>query len=291
MAEQTGSNGDALGRVLRTLTKVGVLRADKLGRFALTDLGEGLQSDVPNSRNAWARFVARPAMWAAWAALLHTVRNGKNAFEHVHGINTWQFRALNLEESKIFDAAMQENSRALIAVLIKRVDFSRFAHLVDVGGGDGTLLAGILGKHPQATGTLFDLPHVATRAEAVFATSGVDRCARVASGSFFDSVPAGGDAYLLKNVLHDWQDPEAIGILRSCRKAMARSATLVLVERIVNAAADADTWLSDLNMLVNAGGRERSLNEFRALLQQTGFVLMRVVPLQGARHAIEAVPA
>jgi O-methyltransferase len=146
LAEQTGSNGDALGRVLRALTEVGVLRADKLGRFALTDLGEGLRSDVPNSRNAWARFVARPAMWAAWAALLHTVRTGKNAFEHVHRINTWRFRALNLEESKILDAAMQENSRALIAVLIKRVDFSRFAHLVDVGGGDGTLLAGILGN-------------------------------------------------------------------------------------------------------------------------------------------------
>jgi hypothetical protein len=155
----------------------------------------------------------------------------------------------------------------------------------------GTLLAGILRKHPQATGTLFDLPHVATRAKAVFANSGVDKCARVASGSFFDRVPTGGDAYLLKNVVHDWQDPDAISILRCCRKAMACGATLVLVERIVDRAANADTWLSDLNMLVNAGGRERSLDEFRALVKQTGFVLRRVVPLHGARHAIEALPA
>jgi O-methyltransferase domain/Dimerisation domain len=291
LATETGTNRDALVRVLRALTGVNILVEERPDEYALTDLGRGLRSNVPQSRNGWAKFVARPPMWEAWGALLHTVRTGENAFEHVHGLNTWRFRAEHQEESAIFDVAMQENSRGLTETLIARVDFSRFAHIIDVGGGDGTLLAGILGKFPGATGTLFDLPHVATRAKAVLENAGLYGRANVVSGDFFDSVPGGGNLYLLKNVIHDWQDPDAIKILRSCRSAMVGGATLILVERIADRTSDADTLLSDLNMLVNAGGRERFLDEFSTLMSHSGFELARATRLQGTRHAIEAVPA
>jgi hypothetical protein len=186
---------------------------------------------------------------------------------------------------------MRENSAGLIEALVARVDFSRFAHIVDVGGGDGMLLAGILATHPKATGTLLDQPHVITRASAVFAQAGVAGRAKALGGSFFEHVAAGGDAYLLKHILHDWHDADALKILHNCRQAMTGSARLIVVERIVEVdAADADTLLSDLNMLVNAGGRERSVDEFRAMLAQTGFVVDRIANLHGSRHAIEATP-
>jgi hypothetical protein len=289
LADATGSNPEALHRVLRALTAVNVLREVEPQMFMLTDLGALLRSDVPGSRNAWAKFMARPPMWNAWGALLHTLKTGENAFQHVHGKSTWHFRAEHPEESAIFDAAMRENSAGLIEALVAAVDFSRFAHIVDVGGGDGTLLAGILANHPEATGTLLDQPHVITRANAVFAQAGVAGRANAVGASFFEHVAAGGDAYLLKHILHDWHDADALTILRNCRQAMAGSARLIVVERIVEVdAADADTLLSDLNMLVNAGGRERSLDEFRAMFAQTGFALDRIANLHGSRHAIEA---
>lgn len=289
LARATGTNRAAMERVLRALAAVDILSEGEAG-FALTELGEGLRSDVPNSRNAWAKFVASPPMWAAWSALLHTVQTGENAFAHIHGVSTWHYRAENPEASAIFDAAMRENSRVLVEHLLRGVDFGGFAHLIDVGGGDGALLAGILARYPQAKGTLLDLPHVATKADAVLADAGVRDRARVVGGNFFDSVPNGGDCYLLKNVLHDWQDAEAVSILHQCRRAMTSNATLVLVERILDQPVDIDTSLSDLNMLVNAGGRERSLDEFSELLTQTDFMLTRVIPIHGPRHAIEALP-
>ena len=290
LAAATGTDANALYRVLRALASVGILYENQDREFGLTAVGACLRSNVPGSLNAWAKFVARPAMWESWGALLHNVQTGKNAFRHVHGKDTWQFRTEHAEEAAAFDAAMRENSARNIGPLLAVYDFSRFRHIVDVGGGDGTLLAGILTKCPGATGTLLDLPHVVAKAQSVLADAGVASRALVIAGSFFEDVPADADAYLLKHVLHDWEDADAVAILRSCRRAIGSNGKLVLVERLVRSNQDKDTAFSDLNMLVNAGGRERTRDEFADLLYLSAFKLTSVLPLQGSHFAIEASP-
>jgi hypothetical protein len=292
LADATHSNADALHRVLRALAAAKVLHQDQHGRFSLTATGMVLRSDVPGSRSAWAKFVARPAMWGAWAHLLHTVQTGENAFRHLHGKDTWQFRADNAEESAIFDAAMRETSARSIVDLLANYDFNQFTHIVDVGGGDGTLLAGILARCPNAKGTLLDLPHVVTSAEAIFADARVASRAVAIAGSFFESIPSGADAYLLKHIVHDWQDVDALAILRACRRAATPGAKVLLVERVLGAAnTDVDTALSDLNMLVNAGGRERTRDQFHDLLKAAGFLLESTIPLPASHFIIEAACA
>jgi SAM-dependent methyltransferase len=277
--------------VLRALAAVGILHEDRSGAFALTALGMGLRANVRGSRHAWATFVGRPAVWASWGDLLHTVRTGDNAFRHVHGMDTWQFRAASPEESAVFDAAMRENSLWLADSLLAHYDFSRFDRIVDVGGGDGALLGRILAACPDATGKLLDLPHVAARARDAFAACGVANRAAVVPGSFFEGVPPEGDLYILKHVIHDWEDAQAARILRNCRRAMRPGARLILIERLVgHPNEDAETAFSDLNMLVNAGGRERTREEFAALLADSGLELAAIAALPTSRFILEAIP-
>jgi O-methyltransferase/methyltransferase family protein len=250
---------DALRRLLRALAAAGVLReAD--GRYALTDLGEGLRSDAPGSVAGWAAFVGRPYHWSAWAALEHSVRTGDNAFRAVHGTDVWAYRRDRPDEAAIFDRAMTSLTARVNAAVAEAHDFGRYGTVVDVGGGRGALLAAVLDRHPGVRGVLFDQPEV---------VSGVDLGARgeVAAGSFFAAVPPGGDAYVLKSVLHDWEDAEAVAILRACHAAGAP--VVLVVERDV--AADPRAAFSDLNMLVGPGGRERTLAEYGALLEAAGF--------------------
>ena len=292
LANATHSNADALHRVLRALAAAKVLHQDQHDRFSLTAAGMVLRSGVPGSRSAWAKFVARPPMWGAWSHLLHTVQTGENAFRHLHGQDTWRFRADNGEESAIFDAAMRESSAGSIGHLLTSYDFTQFTHIVDVGGGDGTSLAAILALCPNARGTVLDLPHVAAMAHALFASAGVASRAVAVAGSFFESIPPGGDAYLFKHVVHNWQDVDALAILRACRRAATPGAKVLLVERVLGAGdADVDTALSDLNMLVNAGGRERTRDQFHDLLKAAGFLLKSTIPLPASHFIIEAVRA
>jgi hypothetical protein len=219
------------------------------------------------------------------------VQTGENAFQHVHGKDTWQYRTEHAEEAAAFDNAMRESTARSIGPLLETYDFSRFRHIVDVGGGDGTLLAGILSRCPSATGTLLDLAHVAAKAESAFANAGVANRTSVIEGNFFEQVPVGADAYLLKHVLHDWEDAEALAILRSCRRAAGENSRLLVIERVVQSVQDRDTAFSDLNMLVNAGGRERTRDEFANLLSSSAFQVKSVLPLRGSHFAIEASPA
>jgi hypothetical protein len=291
LAVATACDPDALHRVLRALAAFGVLREDAAG-FALTALGDGLRADAPGSLKAWVEFVARPPVWNAWSRMLHTVRTGETAFRHLHGKDTWQFRADDPEESVAFDAAMSHGTRRLTAALLAGYDFTGLAHIADIGGGTGTLLAAILRRYPAAVGTLFELPHVAARSAEVAAQAGVAERFTAASGSFFDSVPSGADAYLLKHVVHDWNDDAALALLGNCRAAMGPAARLLLIERVVpDGSHDSEIALADLNMLVNAGGRERSEAEFRALLGRAGLQLARVIPLAAGHAVIEAVRA
>jgi hypothetical protein len=289
LASAAGADADALYRVLRALAAVGVLHEGDARQFSLTSVGERLRTNVDGSRNAWARFVGRPAMWHAWGALSHTVQTGETAFRHVHGVGTWQFRARHTAESAVFDAAMREGSAEVLEPLMAAHDFSAYRHVIDVGGSDGTLLAGLLAHYPSLTGTLMDLPQVVAKADAVFRTAGVRERASIVSGSFFDGVPPGADVCLLKHIIHDWQDAHALAILRNCRRAMREDGCLLLIERILGAPnEDVSTKLSDLNMLVNAGGRERTREQFCELLDKSGFTLEAAVPLPASRSLLKA---
>jgi O-methyltransferase domain/Dimerisation domain len=291
LARETGADADALYRLLRALAAVGVLREEDGHRFALTELGKPLRSDVPGSLAGWAAFVGRPVSWQAWSALLHSVRTGENAFRHVHGTDVWSWRAERPEENAAFDGAMASLTGGVNQALLAAYDFGRFGAVVDVGGGNGTLLASLLAAFSEMKGILFDQPHVVAAAEETLEAAGVAGRCRIVAGSFFDGVPEGGDAYVLKAIVHDWEDAEAVAILRACRRAASADATLLVLERDLGLANEAPAAkLSDLNMLVNPGGRERSVDEYAELLDAAGFRLVGTTPTASWLSVVEAVP-
>ncbi|MBT2324371.1 methyltransferase [Variovorax paradoxus] len=292
LALATHTHEPTLYRLLRALASVGVLHESAEQRFALTPLGEPLRSDAEGSMAAWAEFVGSPAYWQAWSGLLHSVRTGENAFAHVHGMDVWRHREAHPEDGALFDRAMAALSRRAAAALLGGYDFSALRTLVDVGGGNGALLAAILRAHSRLQGTLLDLPHVVAAALARLVAAGVaDRCT-VKGGSFFEGVPEGADAYLLRSVIHDWDDGDALRILTVVAKAMTTPASRVLlVERVIAPPNEGrDAKFSDLNMLVSPGGRERTREQFEALLAAAGLELVRIDDA-GGFSIIEALKA
>lgn len=278
LAAATDSHPQALYRLLRALASVGVVREESERAFALTEIGAGLCSDAPEPLGAWAAFVAMPYQWAAWGALLHSVRTGENAFRHVHGTDSWTYRARHPDLSAAFDRAMTDLSRQVSAAVLAAFEFGRFAHIVDVGGGNGVFLAAILAKYPAMRGILFDQPHVVGGADPIEAAGVADRC-EIIGGSFFEQVPAGGEAYLLKAILHDWEDAPCIQILQTCRRAMEDGTSLLVVERDLGPPnQNPDAKFSDLNMLVGPMGQERTPDEYADLFAAAGFRFVSVTP-------------
>ncbi len=285
LARETATHAPSLHRVLRALASVGVLHEGDDGRFALTAVGECLRSDTAEPVGAWAAFVGRPYHWQAWGALLHGVRTGEGPFRSVHGTDAWGYRAAHPEEGAIFDAAMTDIMRRANAHLLAVYAFGRFETVVDVGGGRGAFLGAVLEANPHTRGILFDQPHVVDGAVVG------ERC-EVVGGSFFDAIPEGADAYLLKAVLHDWDDDDALRILARCRSAIPADGTLLVVERDLGAPNEnADAKFSDLNMLVSLGGRERTREEFAELLARGGFALQSATPSAIGLSVFEAHPA
>ncbi len=291
LAAATSTCARSLYRLLRALASIGVFREDAHRRFALTPLGECLRSDASEPVGPWAVFVGQPEYRQSWGHLLHSVRTGENAFRHAHGMSIWEYRARNPEAGAIFDRAMTTGSRRAANAILKACDFARFACVVDVGGGQGALLAAILAKHPSIRGVLFDQPHVVAGAEPVLRPAGVaDRC-QVVGGNFFDAVPSGGDAYILRFVLDDWEDEQATSILQTCRRAVGPSGKLLVIEREISPPNEgAEGKLADLNMMVVPGGRERTRDEWAALFAAAGFGLMGVTPVETQANIIEGVP-
>ena len=219
LAAATETHPGALYRLLRALASVGVFREEEDRRFALTELGACLRSDAPEPVGGWAAFVGEPYQWQAWGALLHSVRTGENAFRHVHGIDSWSYRARHPELSASFDRAMTSLSRQVVSAVLETYDFGRFGHLIDVGGGNGAVLATILAKNPTAHGVLFDQPHVVSGAGPILAAAGVaDRC-QVVGGSFFETVPAGATPISSKQSSMTGRTNRAS---RSCKPAAGR---------------------------------------------------------------------
>ena len=288
IAREAGADPDTLYRLLRALAAIGVLHEDDERRFALTPLGEPLRSDVPGSLHGWVLLIGRPFLWRSWANLEHSIRTGENAFRALHGTDIWEWRADRPEESAVFDGAMRALTGASNRAVLEAYDLGRFGTIVDVGGGNGAFLAAILEAHPAVRGVLFDQAHVIDGAGPVL-TDVADRVSIVA-GSFFDSVPRGGDAYILKWIVHDWEDEQAIALLRVCRAAMSTEATLLVIERILAPPNEGpEGKFSDLNMLVLPGGRERTEDEYRDLFERAGLRLTRTVESDGGFAVIEAV--
>ncbi|WP_350281491.1 methyltransferase [Kribbella sp. HUAS MG21] len=290
LAEAAGADEQSLARLMHTLTVLGLYRRAEDGTFTATELGAALRTDGTRSIADWVRFVGRPFHWQAYGALEHSVRTGETAFRSVHGESMWEYAGKHPDDRQIFDAAMTSVSQTVADDVVDAYDFGRFSTVVDVGGGRGLMLSAILRRYPAVEGVLFDLPDVVASAPELLANAGVWARCRAVGGSFFDAVPAGADAYVLKAVIHDWADSEAIEILRVCRTAMPPGARLLLLEQLLDATPDpVRTALSDLTMLVMAGGRERTTAEYRTLLTTAGLSLVDVVPTASTTSVIEAV--
>jgi SAM-dependent methyltransferase len=298
LAQETDSHPPSLRRLLSALAAFGVLEKVGPQRFALTEVGLPLRTGIPGSLRPNVLFSLNEAHWRPWGHLLHTVRTGETAFNHVHGSSLFEFLDKNPEEANLFNMGMMGNSPAHARLVAAAYDFSRMGLVVDVAGGRGRLLATILERNAHLRGILFDLPHVVESARELIAEAGViDRCDFV-SGNFFETVPDGGDAYVLRNIIHDWGDDQAVAILMACRRAMADGARLVLVERYVPDDPREAPMIhhADLEMLVNVGGQERTTDEYATLLTRSGLRLARTIPLGAQADAmghylIEAQPA
>lgn len=291
LAESCGSHPTSLYRLLRALAALGVL-SESAGRlFALTPVGQCLRSDSDESIRGAAILMGGRVMWNAHGDLLHSIRTGKTAFEHVNGAPLFDYLVSHREAQQHFDAAMTAFSAQQNAALLAAYDFPHAQTIVDVGGGHGRLLGAILAAQSSARGILFDLPSVVVGAEPLLRRAQVlERCALV-SGDFFESVPEGGNLYLLKSIVHDWDDEKAARVLRNCRAAIPDNGRLLLIERVVGDIGEtAETKLFDLTMLAITGGRERTMQEHGALLEATGFRLERVIPTEGPQSIIEARP-
>lgn len=290
LAVATGSHPPSLARLLRALASVGVFTEIAPATFALTPLADLLRSDTPDSLRALA-IVDNEELYQAWGDLLGSIRTGQPAFERHFGMPVFAYFAAHPEVDRVFNEAMTSYTGRLAEAVPAVYDFSAFRTIVDVGGSYGTLLAAILQCTPGARGVLFDQPHVIAAAEAHLAAVGVtERCTTV-GGDFFTAVPAGGDAYLLSQVLHDWDDERAATILRQCRRVMPAHGKLLIVE-IVIPPGDAPSfgkWL-DLHMLAIPGGRERTAEEYATLLNDAGFAFTRAVPTLPGPSVVEAVP-
>jgi hypothetical protein len=275
LAEATQTHPPSLHRLLRALTCIGVVAEPETDQFELAPGGQQLRADVRDSVRAAVLLFTSDEVWRSWGQLEYSVRTGKIAWDHVVGTSVFEFMAQHPDQSATFNAAMADRTRVVSPRIVSHYDFSRFDTVVDVGGGDGELISTILAATPGLHGILFDRPAGVMGAAATLREAGAsDRC-DVVTGDFFVAVPDGADAYLLKTVLHNWDDDQCIAILRNCRKAIRDNGKLLVIERMlpprIESSAAGRVVFMDINMLVNTQGRERTEAEFRSLCTAAGF--------------------
>jgi hypothetical protein len=294
LARAAGCDTPSLRRLLAALVSLALVTQDGSDRFALNPRGALLRSDVPESLAAWALFCGQRA-WRNWAHLADSVRSGSSATRRSGGNDDFAHLDADPSAAALFHSAMTNLTRPVAAALAASVDFGSDLRVVDVGGGYGQLLTTVLLAHPRLRGVLFDLPHAIEPAAAQIARLGLSSRCELVSGSFFDRLPAGADIYLLKSVLHDWDDAHCVRILQRCRQAMAghRGARLFVIERLAPerfAATPRDRAIarSDLNMLVSLSGRERSEREYHALLADAALRATRIHALASEFGVVEA---
>ena len=291
LARAVDAHPQALHRLMRALASVGLFTEVAPAQYGLTPIGQFLRTGVPGSLRALG-LVVTELDWQPWGQMLHTVKTGETAFLRVHGESAFEYFAKHPDTGRMFNDAMTDFVAQNIRAVIAAYDFTSLSTIVDIGGGHGTLIAAILEASPSSRGVIFDLPAVIEGAAREVKARGLaDRCTCV-GGDFFESVPGGGDGYLLASIVHDWDDQASAAILRSCRKAMPDGARLLLVEMVIPP-GDVPFFgkLLDLEMMVCFGGRERTETEYRELLSAGGFELVRIVSTQAPASIIEARPA
>ncbi len=289
LARLTGSQPGALRRLLRCLVGPGVFAEVQPGCFALTPKGDLLRSTHALSlRQAFP--LLRPDL-RAWAQVTQALASGRPAFPRVHGQSYYDYLRSHPETSVRVDRAVQSSNRLVVRMFDRLYDWSRVRVLVDVGGGNGSFLAGLLQRHPGLRGLLFDQVHVVSGAPSVLEAAGVETRCQVRAGSFFDGLPAEGDTYLLKTILHDWDDTRALAILRGVRAVVPADGRLLVLEALLEPGNDYDIGkLLDLNSFVLAGGVDRNQQQFEVLFEQAGFRMQRVLRTTNALALLEAVP-
>jgi hypothetical protein len=300
LAQLSGTHLPSLYRVLRVLCSVGIFTEQDNQTFALTPMAEYLRSDVPNSLRDLAVSYGEPWHWKAWGNILHAIKTGESAFEEAFGYDVFQYLEQNPATSQLFNRTMERLASLVNPVLIDAYDFSHIQTLVDVGSSTGTLIIPLLQHFPKLQAVFFDLPHVIANAQQTLDSTILNdpnlknlrqRC-HLISGDFFKSVPTGGDAYILKHILHDWDDDRCLTILRNCRQAMTPESRLVVIERIIPLGNEpSPAKLNDLEMLVlTPGGRERTEAEFIQLFQASDFTLVQIHLTDSPLYIIEAIP-
>jgi SAM-dependent methyltransferase len=291
LAKATATHQPSLYRVLRLLAALGVFDEVEPGSFALTVLGDRLRSEVPASMRSWATLLVGGVQ--PYEHIIETIQTGRPGLDIAFGVRLFELIRQDPDGAAIFDAAMSERTAAFAPSVAETYDFADLRSVVDVGGGQGTLLAEILRRHPHLHGILFDAPGAAARAKARFGEAGLAGRCDLLAGDFFEHVPTGADGYVLANVLHDWEDERAIKILENCRRSMVKGGKVLIVERLIpDGPGDAvPTLLSDVNMLINSGGRERTNAEYASLLAAAGLRIGAVQPVAFPYGIIEGLSA
>lgn len=289
LARPTGTHAPSLYRLMRTLASLGIFTEDATRRFSLTPLGEALKTGAPGAARASILTLASESWVRGVAQLVYSVQTGKSGFEKLFGMPIFDWLGKNPEEASLFSETMVGIHGAEPPAVAAAYDFTGCKTIVDVGGGTGNLLTTVLQKNPGVSGILYDLPQVTRDAPAMIQARGLKDRVTIESGSFFEKVPTGGDAYLLSHVIHDWSEEQCLTILGNCRRAMIPSSRLLIIEMVL---PPGDTphpgKLLDMMMLVGPGGQERTEQEYAALLAKADLHLTRVVPTESPVSIVEA---
>jgi predicted O-methyltransferase YrrM len=290
LATKINADSRSLGRVLRLAALFGLVAEEADGRFRLAPLGEPLQSAIQRSARPVAIQLGE-LHYGAWGALLHSAITGESAFEHVYGKPLFAYLAEHPDAQTTFDAYMSANKDPSARALAEKYDFSGYRVIVDVGAGNGSVSAAILNQNPELEAIVFDQPQVVSAAKQLLSAAGlIDRC-RLVPGDFLQSIPSGGDIYMLSNIIHDWDDAHAVRILRNCRTAMRVDSPLILIEAILPPHGQpTGAVLADVNMMAMLTGKERTQDEYGALLRAAGLRLSKIVPVSDRLSLVEARP-
>ncbi len=290
LALATSAHAPSLRRLLKLLASLGVFAENADGRFRQTPLSATLRIDTPESIRNQAILFGSPLFWKSWENLYDTVMTGKPAFERTYGANFFEYLASHPADAAVFNAAMTAMSSIGLSSIVESYDFSQFERIVDVGGGHGALIGGILTANPKLRGVLADQPEVIAGAQIVRSGPLADRC-EVRGINFFEAVPEGADAYVMRSIIHDWNDEQCLKILKNCHRAIRPNGKLLLIETVLREPNQPDpARFHDLNMLVMLTGQERTEADFRVLLAKAGFSLTQVIPTAGMPSIIESQP-
>jgi O-methyltransferase domain/Dimerisation domain len=292
LAAATNANASALYRLLRTLASIGLFSEDSAHRFSNTPLAEPLRSNIPGSVRTSVLSITGDIFITPWSKLLYSVQTGQSCFDHYFGMPFFDYLTGKPEEAAMFSELLIGINAPDAPSVAAAYDFAPYAHIADIGGATGHILATILAKHPGPRGTIFDLAHnQSAAAELLQSRKMADRITFTA-GSFFESVPTGCDLYLLSHVLHDWSEQQCLTILANCHRAMAPTSRLLIVEQVLpEGNAFHPGKMLDMTMLALTPGQERTESEYRALLEKASFKLTRIIPTTAAISIVEAVPA